>query len=310
MDLVDYIKACRQTPTFPTAAELIVKPGVLGFNLAELVERSEAQVREIARVLTFNDGTGVVTASAETVGTPTTVEMNCAVASADPNYLGDIHNHPYRVKFGVGSAVGPSSGDLRQWLPNPGTTHIACHFVSSGPKLFVLIVRDATARVFDDLQMDNQVENYMNETMMNIGGDIPDPVSPRLGVWLETNAPGAKAEWQRMHEAMVIAQARRLHFEYFAGPFNGSLVTAKRLSPAVYERAWGQSENYRLTCSLCGELHGYFHSSAAGRWHACRACGRVYCDTCGEDLDAVPWAITRERQCATGTCNGRTRLIY
>lgn len=308
MELISYIQACSATPHFATAKELIIQPQILGFNLTDLIARSEQQVRELARVLRFNAGAATITAGAEIQGNATSVAMNCAVEAANPQYLGDIHNHPYQTKLGAGTSIGPSSGDLEQWLPNPGAYHITCHFVSSGPKLFLLVVRDATAAAFNHTPEDFDVENFLNAKMQGFDGDLPDPTSAQLGIWLDQNFRGAKAQWQRDHDAMLIRQARRYRFEYYSGAFRGSLVSVKLLSNSVYDRAFGQSSNYKLKCSACNHSHGSTMSSAFGRWHSCRTCGRVYCDRCGKALRDVPGTITRERQCRA-PCNGRTKLI-
>lgn len=308
MELISYIQACRADNRFATAKELIIQPGILGFNLMGLIARSEQNVQELAHVLRYNPGTATITAGNEIQGGSDYCEMNCQVEAANPHYLGDIHNHPYRTKLGVGGAIGPSSGDLAQWLPNPGPNHIACHFVSSGNKLFLLVVRDATARVFDQTAEDSDVEHYISHRMADVGGDLPQSNSPHFSAWLDENCPGAKAEWQRIHQNMLIAQARRHHFEYYAGAFNGSLVSVKLLSHSVYDRAFGTSSNYKLKCSACNHSHGSSMSSAFGRWHTCRTCGRIYCDSCGKALRGVPGTVTRERQCRA-PCNGRTKLI-
>lgn len=62
----------------------------------------------------------------------------------------------------------------------------------------------------------------------------------------------------------------------------------------------------RKVCVLCGKQHGITPSSPLGKWHQCTNCGRIYCDSCGANLQRSG-TFSRERICPH--CGNETRLI-
>ena len=61
-----------------------------------------------------------------------------------------------------------------------------------------------------------------------------------------------------------------------------------------------------MDCSMCGKQHGLM-PSVINKWHQCRGCGTIYCDSCGRSRLKGAGFMSQERICPR--CGGKTKLI-
>jgi hypothetical protein len=106
-----------------------------------LRETSETQGIEHGRNLFFEEGRIVATDLIE--GTQGRIFLDATGASKDPDYIGDVHVHPYRKKMHDTTSVGFSTEDITSYMRKRGPgipDRLHFHFVVGGPKVWLIVM--------------------------------------------------------------------------------------------------------------------------------------------------------------------------
>jgi hypothetical protein len=148
MLLENYTEECIAKDDFPTDEALLLESGLIG-SFRTLSQASESDVAERGVNIFWDQTPGKLRIGTTTfLGRDTAVNMQTQTFRVDSTYIGDCHTHPYVKKMGIGTHIGPSTGDYMEWwLYPPKGFKIALHFVVSDSSIFLVLIRANTARV-------------------------------------------------------------------------------------------------------------------------------------------------------------------
>ena len=115
---------------------------------------------------------GRIIAAGTIVGDQGGISLDAGGASKDPDYIGDVHVHPYRRKMSATASIGFSTDDVASYMRKrggPGMQDLLhFHFVVAGPKVWLIVMypwSDAKP------QGEQEVANDVNEAMRFLGND-------------------------------------------------------------------------------------------------------------------------------------------